>query len=340
MNVANTILNFLAGAFVVLGLILLFSAKSLRPYLLNGIKAIWQKKYLWFLGIFAGLAAYGGEVNFLARKIFDISSFRDIIIAIRDAVAEGQTNEITTLLRNGFQSAPGLMISYALLILLIIALIYWLIIIAQGAVMRITGRMAMAQPTSFIDGISTSSGKFWEQVKVVIIFLLIGWGAWLVLAGLPTLIYFLTRSDPWTVVAQIGSYASLVVSFVNLFLIQYATAAVLLSDKRAVEAIVMAWNLFRRNTLITVELALVLFAANLVVLVLVASLLTFFFPLPTLPGFVTTLIILLIELGFMSAFSYSATVQLFVQLQKAAPESKLGQWTERIVNLATAKKPA
>lgn len=340
MHIVNIILQFLAAALIVLGIVLLFSAKTLRPLLRQAWQIVWKKKYLWFVGIFAGFVAYGGEVNFLVRKVLDVASFREVITAIRDVVSNGQADNLLTLLRQGFSSSPFLIISYIFLALLMVAIVYWLIIISQGAIMRLTGRMAMNQPTSFADAISTASGKLWELVKVAVIFLLVGWGAWLILAGLPTMIYFLSGQGAWANVAELGSYASMLVSFVNLFLIQYATAAIVLLDKSAVDAIVLAWHIFRRNYLITFELALVLFAANLIILVLVAALLTFFFPTPTPTGFYITVAVLVVELGVMSAWSYAATNGLFVWLLKDTPVGKLGQWTEKIVNLATAKKTA
>ena len=81
-----------------------------------------------------------------------------------------------------------------------------------------------------------------------------------------------------------------------------------------------------------------LFAANLIVLVVVASLLTFFFPTPTPTGFYITMGVLVLELGVMSAWTYAATNGLFVWLLKDSPVGKLGQWTEKIVNLTTARK--
>jgi len=338
MNIISAIVEILAAAVVVLGFIILFTAKSLRPYLLVGWEVVRKRKELWLIGIFGGLAAYGGEVNFLARRIYDISNFRAFVTAIREVVVEGQADEFIQLGKDAFASAPMTLIFWTILLLLIVAVVYWLIVMSQGVIIRIAGRIAQGQPTSFIDGVSMASRRFWDMIKIAIIFLLIGWGAWLIVVGIPTMIFFLSDGKFWADLGEFGSYVALIISFVNLFLVQFAYAASLLYDKPAVEAIGHAWRLFRRNVFVTIELSLGLFAVNLIVLVLVAAVLSFFFPVPSPAGFYTIIAVLIFQLGIVSVFTYAATMALFVKLQNASPESKLGQWTQRIVNLATPKK--
>lgn len=338
MNIISAIVELIAAAVVVLGFIILFSAKSLRPFLLAGWDVVRKRKELWLIGIFGGLAAYGGEVNFLARRIYDISNFRAFVTAVRDVVVQGEADEFFRLAKEAFSTAPMTIVMWVLLLLLLAAVIYWLIVVSQGIIIRIAGRLAQNQPTSFIDGVSVASRRFWDMVKIAVIFLLIGWGAWLIVVGIPTMIFFLSNGKFWADLGEIGSYVALIVSFVNLFLVQFAYAASILYDKPAVEAIVHAWRLFRRNVFVTIELSLGLFTVNLLVLVIVAAVLSFFFPVPSPAGFYTIIAVLIFQLGVVSVFTYGATVALFVKLQNASPESKLGQWTQRIVNLATPKK--
>ncbi len=338
LDILDIVIEWVAFGLVILGIVLLFASKTIRPYLRQGLQIMWSKKYLWFVGIFAGITAYGGEVNFLMQKVYDVASFRDYIAAIREVVVKGEAHDFLNLLRQGYANSPWILTGYVAIIILLIALIYWLVIISQGLIMRLAGRIVAGESGTFIDAVSTTAGKFWSLLKVAIMFLLIGWAAWLVLVGLPTMIYFLTGASAWTGVAQVGSYISLVISFFNLFLLQYATATVVLYSKQPVDAVVHAWRIFRRNILLTFELALGLFAANLITTFVLAAVLAFVFQVQTMTTFISMLVILILQLGLSSAFSFASTTALFVHLQNNSPESKLGQWTEKIVNLATVKK--
>ena len=64
MQTLSVILSYLAILLWVFGLYLAFFS-HLRTIFRQSVAVIWKRKYLWLLAFFAGLSAYGGEVNFI-----------------------------------------------------------------------------------------------------------------------------------------------------------------------------------------------------------------------------------------------------------------------------------
>ena len=334
MYVINLILQYLLVILFVIGVIVVARSQTIQGVLKNGLQVLWKKKILWFIGAFAGLATYGGEANFFANRLDAVSSLTSLINALQDAVVKSQAQQVWTVIRRVFASAPGLMSMWILGALLVAAAIIWIVLMSQGALTRIVGRFMQQQPSSFFDGVATASKRFWDIVKVTIIFFLIGWGIWFLVTGLPAILFFVTKNTAWQSVAQIGAYVSVVVSAVNLFLLQYAFLEMLAWDQPAVASIRKAWSIFREHTLISIELALALFIVNLIVLIQVAAVLVVF----VFPGDVRSLVfdilVMFFELGLLTTFSYGATAALYLQMRQGRPVGMLSAWTEKIVNMA------
>lgn len=337
MNVLNLILQYLLVILFVVGVIVVIRSKIIQGVLKNGIQVVWKKKYLWFIAAFAGLATYGGEANFFANRLDAVSSFTSLINAINDAVVKSQAQHVWTVVKRVYSSAPGLMSMWVLGALLFVMAIVWIILMSQGALTRIVGRFMHEQSASFFDGVATAGKRFWDIVKVTVIFFLIGWGFWLLVTGLPAILYFATKNDAWKSVAQIGAYFSVVVSAVNLFLLQYAFLEMLVWDEPAIIAIRKAWGIFREHTLLSIELALALFIVNLVVLVQVAAVLVVFVFPGNIPTLVFDILVLFLELGLLTTFSYGATAALYIQMRQGHPVGMLSTWTEKIVNMANKR---
>lgn len=340
MNILNIFFQYLAVLLVVIGFIVVYRSRLIQQVLRQGISLMLHKKYLWFIAAFAGLATYGGEVNFFTNRLDSAKLFGDLINSLQDNFVQGQAKIIWSIFLRVFKGSPVSMLAYVVGFLAFIMLILWTMVMSQGILTRIAGRFVQKKQASLLDGIAMASRYFWDLCKVSIIFLLVGWGVWMLIAGLPTILFLTTDKVAWQFVAQVGSYASLFISAMSLFLLQYSVIElVVMEQPGAVAAIRRAWAILQKNVLLVVELALGVFIVNMVSLIVFASVMVFFIFPDNIPKLVADVVILFVQLGLLTTVSYGATVALYIQMQQRQQNGMLSGWTEKIVNLAT-KKPA
>lgn len=308
-----------------------------REVLQQALAIIWRKKYLWFIAFFAGLASYGGEINFLFRKLNAVTTFQTYLVAVRSVFVEGKAHPYLQQFQSVFQQSPGSVIGYVVLVMAMLAVIFWLMFVSEGALMRIVGRTQEKKTNSFFDGISTGTEKFWSIIQVNVIGLLFGWATWIVVAGLPATIYFVSGNAAWSEVARVGAIISVVASAVISLVIQYATAGIVLRNLTAMQSVIDSWRLFRRNWLVSLEMAIIIFLVNLLVLIVtfgIYDVLGLFF---SVTGLIILFSLLAIEFAALSAFSYSAWTIMYLQLVSGSAHSKIGEWTTQLVNFSNKK---
>lgn len=339
MQILSTILSYLAILLWVFGLYLaLFS--HLRGMFRRAAVVIWKRKYLWLLAFFAGLSAYGGEVNFLFQRINTTTALQGWLDGIRTAIVEGQVDSFFQSTRNLWVNNLGAMVGVVGIILLLVAVITWLIIMSQAAIVRIVGRSEQGKPTGLTDGLATGTEKFWPLVQLNIIGLLIGWSLWVILTAVPAAIFLITKSTGWSAAAYIGSIASIASSVVTIFLVQFATASIVLQDAKLMPAIIDAWRLFARNVVSSMEMAVAIFTVNVTFSFFVIAQILFFFTAYTLSGFLSILGVILVLYALLSAYSFSTWTIYYLKLIEGKTPSKLGQWTNRLANFAGQKRAA
>lgn len=337
MQTLTVILTYVGILLWVLGLFLAFFS-HLRGFLGRGLAIIWQKKYLWLLGFFAGMTAYGGEVNFLFRKLNTVASLQALLQGIRTSITNGQVDRLVHASKNLWESSAGRVLLYIFIILAIIALFAWLIIMSQAALVRIVGRTQEGKPTGLLDGLTVGTEKFWVLVQLNIIGLLLGWAMWVILAGVPAAIYLVNSMPVWSVVAYIGSILSIVVSASIIFLIQFSTAGIVLNDSRLIPAIIDAFRLFVRNIVSSVEMAIAIFTVNLTLSFLVLGELFFFMNVFTVGGLLGVIGIITLIYTLLSTFSIASWTVYYLKLVDGKSPSKLAQWTNQLVNFAGQKR--
>lgn len=311
-----------------------------REVLQQAWAIIWRKKYLWFIAFFAGLASYGGEVNFLFRKFNAVTTFQQYLVALRDLFVEGKAQTYLHQFTRVFSQSPGSVLGYLGVGFVILIVGLWLMFTSQGAVIRIIGRTQDKKASDFFDGIATGAEKFWSIVQVNIIGVLLGWAGWIIVAGLPATIFFLSGQVAWASAARVGAVVSVLISAIITLLVQYSTAGLVLRDLSPIPALSDSWKLFRRNIAVSIEMALIIFLINLGVLVItfgIFDVLGLFF---SAVGLIILLVLVAIEFAALSAFSLSAWTILYQKLLTGGVNSKIGQWTTQLVSFTKPKPSA
>ncbi|MEK7637232.1 MAG: hypothetical protein AAB402_02445 [Patescibacteria group bacterium] len=310
----------------------------LRGILGRAAAVIWQKKYLWLLAFFAGMTAYGGEVNFLFRRLNTVASLQGFLEGVRQAFLGGQVDRFLNATSTLWTNNVGRMTGYLAVTIVIFLVVGWLIIMSQAALVRIVGRGQQGKPTGLVDSLSVGADKFWALVQLNIIGLLVGWAAWVILTAVPAAIFLMNTITAWSVAAYVGSLLSIVISAAVIFLVQFATAGIVLNDAKLMPAIVASWHLFTRNVVASVEMAIAIFTVNLTVSFLILGELMFFVSAFTLGGFLAIVVIIVTLYAILSAFSFSGWTIFYLRLVEGKAGSKLGQWTTQLANFAGQKR--
>lgn len=312
-----------------------------RQILQEALSIVWRKKYLWFIGFFAGLVSFGGEADFFFRNVNAIDQLQKYLIAIRETVKAGQADFFFHQVRQFITQNPSTALSYLAILVLLLAVFVWLIITSQATLIRITGRTSQKKSTGLFDGLAAGSMKFWPLVTINVIGKLFVWAVWLILAGIPAIVYFMNGQFIWAVLTSLGWFlVTIPFSIIISFLMKYAAAYIVLRDEAAVQSLRDGWKLFRGNWLVSLELAFLVYLFNLVVSVVVAGVALLFIQPFTPIGLTSLLVVLAIVLGFVSSFSYAAWTLVFLKLVEGKAESKIERWTTNLVNFAGPKKIA
>ncbi len=337
MQIFNTILSYVGILLWVFGIYLVAFSK-LRGIIGRAVVVVWQKKYLWLLALFAGIPSYGGEINFLFRKLNTVTSLQSWLNGFRNAIVGGDVERLWRASKTLWVHNFGTLAGYLGIFLLIFAVLTWLVIMSQAAIVRVVGRLQQNKPTGLIDGLTIGVEKFWTLVQLNIIGLLVGWAAWVILTAVPAAIYLLNHANGWSFVAFIGSLLSIVVSVIVIFLVQFSTANIVLNDTKLMPAMVDSWRLFKSYMVPSLEMAIAVFTINLTISsVVVSQVVTTITPF-TLAGFLTILAIIILLYVLLSALSFTAWTMFYLQLVAGKSDSKLGQWTNRLVNFSGQKR--
>lgn len=339
MQIINIIISYLGILLWAFGLYLAFFS-HLRGILGRAAVVMWKKKYLWLLGFFAGMTAYGGEVNFFFQRFNTVATIEGWLQGIRSALLNGSASKFFTAAKNLWAHNTGQLSGYLGVALAIIAVLAWLVIVSQGALVRIVGRMQQEKNTGLTDGLSVGTEKFWSLVELNLMGLLTGIASWVILTALPAAIYLLTSNGGWSVVAYFGALASIIISASVIFLIQFSTAGIVLYDTRLIPAIIDGWRLFKNNILASIETAIAVFTVNVVVLSLVTAELFLFMnaSIFTVQGFLIVSGVIIFTYALLSTFSFSVWTIFYTKLMAGKSPSKLNQWTTQLANFAGQRR--
>lgn len=321
-----------------------------RDILSQALKITWKNKYLWFFGLFAAILGNGGEYEILSRNIGNSSAggtlawFKGIKQtgifswqAVDNIINLAKTDTISLIM----------VFVVGLILVALSAFVVWLSIVSQVALVSgAANQISDGKGGDIKSGLMFGIKKFWPVFSLnlmakVIIF------AIFVILGLPV-IYF--ASSYGTILANLF-YVLMFIVFALIvlalsFIVKYAIGYAVIKGDRTWEALKAGWNLFVKNWIVSLEMAILLFLISLVVsLLYLLAVLIFAIPFILLiyiffklniaiAAFITFLAIVfyVVSLGLigatLSTFLVSSWTGLFLELVNKGGESKL----VRVVN--------
>lgn len=330
-----------------------------RPILKKAWAITKKYKNLWFFGLFVAILGLSGEYEILIRAFYNPAiqtTDQGIIEAAIEGAQSGWADAIITNqtsltnVWNSIISQPSALIFIALIIVLAVAIslfLIWLSVISQIGLIKNADQNSKNRKATLNQGIDFAVTKFWSvllsniilKIIIFLLFLILGF-AIIALSGqglLGTILYYL------------AFIIFVVIVFTVSFLIRYQIMYLILNKESFFKSWKSAFDLFKNNWLISLEMALILFLfyilaailTSLIALIVITSI-AIIFKLTTYSIWILALlgfIILIagIALTFLitailNTFQWSSWVILFNRLNQNQGLSRIIRTAEKIPN--------
>lgn len=311
---------------------------SYRSILKQAWTIAWKHKYLWFFGLFASLAVAGGsmEYQFLTQGLgqgFLDGSYQNLngLLALSELLQSVWLGIISLFNQNIIIIINT--ITIILLTLTLISIFVWLAISSQAALVdnikRILNPKKKLSILSIRDGIAIGSRHFWSVLGLnILIKLMIAFAFFLI--SLPLLFLVLSDSSAFVI-----AYTILFVIFVPVavslsLIVKYAISCRVLENKSVMSSLETGWYLFKKNWLISLEIALILFIisflSSFVILITISIL---FFPLLWLS--------LVFAIGWLTVLMLFISLVVAILFGSLLTTFQISTWTDLYLHLKDNK---
>lgn len=299
-----------------------------RDIIQKAAATTWQHKFLWFFGLFAALTSNGEEYDSLFRNTSWVTGLQQNITDIKDLASDGRLQEVwrglTDYLSNNTLSSIGVIF----VVLVIFAFAIWLIVVSQVALIAAATKKEKKEPIDLVDGFWNGNKHFLPVLGVNAIMIGVLYGLLLV-TGLPLLFAFLTTGITGYLTAlTIISFLVLVpINIVLSFITKFAAISVIVDGHAVGSALRRGWMMFKKNWLVSLETALILFLINFVIsLFIVGALSISGLPVTNQVGFLVFFIISAVLGALLATFQYTTWTYLYLELSQRTVISKLIRW--------------
>ena len=231
----------------------------------------WKNKWLWIFGLFAAIVGNGSVYQSLLRGFSNIDSGYTIFDTMREYSASGVFSTISfakiAQLWQADATMFGSIIFSMLFILCVLALLFAIGIISQGSLIFGLLEIDTNKPVNLRTALRSGKEHFWRIfglnlfTKIFLLSLLI------LLAYLISLI--ITASSVVNMIIYIVSFLLFfILGMVIYFITIYGTSFVVLRNRKVFPALRSAFDLFRKDIIVNLEMALILFIVNFIFLII------------------------------------------------------------------------
>lgn len=225
-----------------------------REIFKQAAKIAFKHPVVWFFGLLAALLGTSGE----AEVFFSSYANSGWLNFWRNLSASGLlSGDGIRGLGALFVQSPALVVMVALAGLVVLALVVfvtWLVVISQTAVIAQSVAITRKHPLTWSESFALGVNKFWPILGLNVILKVIVWLT-ISIIGVMALQRFPLSVYLFVLVFNVGMILVLISSFIS----RYAICAVILKDKSIKESFELAWQLFRNNWLMTIEISIILF---------------------------------------------------------------------------------
>ncbi len=310
-----------------------------------------RHKFMWIFGFFAAFLGAGGELEPLLRNYSSISETTEQIFSLQSLMRSGLLGSFFENITNFFGTYPFQSFMFLFIFLIVACVMLWLSIVSQVALFSCANKVAMNQPASYKE-VFRDSHKYFGPVFLINIIVKFILYVLFIVVTVPLMSWFVLHNNVAAgVVFVIAIFLVLIpISILASFIVKYAVAYIVIEGKKPKESIGLGWELFKKNWLVSVEMALIVLVIGVgvgitiligiglsaipFILISVAALLfnsSFGFAVTVV---VATLVFLLIAAFLGSiyvAYQYSAWTLLFKKLVAEKAQSKLIRLINKII---------
>lgn len=303
--------------------------KSLYRSIMSRAWEITKKfKGLWFFGFFAAIISSGGEYEIIARALYTpgnddlisttVSGFQE---GIREVVTKGNVDIWKNLASSLFANSSAMIVALAIFILVIAITLFllWLSTVSQIGMIRNISLINRGKKPTFNEGLDAGTKLFWPVFLINVIFKAI---IFIMLFLLGRELLLLAGKGGLAPALYFFSFALFVViTLIISFLIRYQIFYLVLKKQPWLEALQSGWKLFKKNWLISLEMAFLMFLFYVVVFFISIFIVAVLTAIPTvvlltyllyLPVFVKTIIALVcIVLIILTMIASSILINTF-----------------------------
>ena len=295
-----------------------------RNVLKQALKITWRLKFLWFFGVFASVLLSGEEYDIIIRNFSTVTNLEEWIRNLRENFNTNYLTDIWQGFTGYFNNNIFSAIVVIFAILLIGAIVIFLIIASHAAIINATARFRRGEKVEFLDGFIIGGKKFWPLFRLNLLAKAILYG-FLLGPGIPLAIIYL-KSGQFVWLGIMSLITFLVLIPFNIFIsftTRYATIYVVLQGEKVWAAVKKSLILFRKNWLITLENATLVYAINFFISFFIVGTLVYS-ELPfTQVGYIIYFLITLYIGAVMATFQFSVWTELFSYLNEGSAVSKI-----------------
>lgn len=318
-----------------------------RKILSNSWKTIWKNKYFWFFGLFASILMGEGMIEILSNA-FSGGTSRDFLKGFYQYSETGIFRG-DILARIGeiimHETLTAFVFAFIFLLMLVLSgFVFWLAIVSQIAIINNSAKITGGKNTNFQDGINTGIGKFWSVLGVDVSFKILSFVI-LFIVSLPMLfVEFGSGSFVINLISTLFFIIFVPLAVSIFFITKYAICFVVIKDEKFKKAILNAIKFFRKNWLISLEMAFLLFVIGffvtffivlgvLVIAVPFAFLVYFTIELGSILFFwilfgiflLISFVIIVLAGSIFTSFQVSVITNIFIELLNKGGQSKLSR---------------
>jgi len=319
--------------------------KLYREILKQSAIITWKSKIFWFFGIFAALLGNGGEYGILSGAFsgnFEQNMFPLLNKIMQAGIfsIDGIKNIAHLMIKDPGAVFAGLIVLS--IVFLIAGFVIWLSNVSQAALVNNSLQKLSNKDNDFHDGLIAGARKFWSVFGLNMLLRVIIFLTFFIISGIA--VY--SQSNLSFLAAGL-LYSLLFLIFIPLtlsasFVVKYGICYNVIQNLNFIESLKSGCRLFRKNWLVSLEMAFILYGIN-VILVLVAMIVLLILATPfaflaflaaalSMSGMLWFIVavgamflfsLLIFSGGVLSTFQISAWTHLYIELIGRGGKSKL-----------------
>ena len=323
----------------------------------DSLKNVWYNPKYWLFGLFA--IFFGGSIEL---ELFDnfFNQSKNVYVDLTSSSFGGFFNpavlsKIPAAAMNDFgmfAKMSFLFIAFCIFLAIIVVLeiLAQLVIINKVYQSRKNKQLVDGLSETYTQLIKANVDKLWPVISINIVYKAFVFLLFIVV-GLPVI---LTANNPvfWSDVIYILLFVLILpVAIVGAMILRYATVYIKVKSMTIKTAIVAAWDLFKKNWLLTIEMSLLLFfltiLASLAVVMLILALSIPYYFLSLVIGLilpqqfalllvglfiVIAFVVFMIGASMISTFNIAVWTNLFSEIENKPKDGKIAQIVNKFRN--------